>query len=122
MARKEAPTEPVPATMRTHGAGTGRDMVRTTCGRELTVSHLRLDRIAHPTARVTVSIPRRAEDHDGVWAGLTPDEARRLAALLLAHAETADGAHGPNRADGTDDPGPRRGAGHTLKPTDDTTP
>lgn len=70
--------------------GVGRDVVRTVCGREFTVSDLRLDQLAHPAARVSLSTRRLPQDADTLWASLTPEEARRLAAHLLAHAAEAE--------------------------------
>lgn len=72
--------------------GIGRDVVRTVCGREFTVSDLRLERLAHPAARVSLSTRPLPQDTDTLWASLTADEARRLAAHLLAHAAAAEAA------------------------------
>ncbi|HET9170445.1 MAG TPA: hypothetical protein VFN97_13460 [Actinospica sp.] len=70
----------------------GRDVVRTVCGREFAVGDLCIDQLAHPTARVSLSTHRLPQDRDELWASFTPDEARRLAAHLLAHAAAADAA------------------------------
>lgn len=70
--------------------GTGRDVVRTVCGREFTVGGLRLEHLAHPAARVSLSTHRLPQDTETLWASFTADEARRLAAHLLAHAAAAD--------------------------------
>ncbi len=70
--------------------GVGRDVVRTVCGREFTISDLRLEKLAHPAARVSLSTHPLPQDADTLWASLTPEEARRLAAHLLAHAAAAD--------------------------------
>ncbi|HZU55156.1 MAG TPA: hypothetical protein VFA06_04760 [Actinocrinis sp.] len=72
------------------GRRLGRDVVRTTCGREFTVSGLRLERLAHPAARVSLSTSPLPQDGDTLWASFTPQEARRLAAHLLAHAAAAE--------------------------------
>lgn len=69
-----------------------RDIVRTACGREFSIGHLCLDRLARPAARVSLSTGRLAQDRDELWASLTPGEARRLAASLLDHANAADAA------------------------------
>jgi len=74
------------------GRGLGRDVVRTTCGREFTVSGLRLEKLAHPAARVSLSTRPLPQDGDTLWASFTPQEARRLAAHLLAHAAAAESA------------------------------
>jgi len=63
-----------------------RDVVRTACGREFAVGRLGLEQIAYPAARVTLSTACLPQDHAGIWAALTPHEARHLAALLLTHA------------------------------------
>jgi hypothetical protein len=69
-----------------------RDVVHTTCGREFAIGDLCLEELARPAARVSLSTRRLAQDRDELWASFTPDEARRLAAHLLAHAATADAA------------------------------
>jgi hypothetical protein len=66
--------------------------VRTACGREFSVGDLCLDQLAHPAARVSLSTRTLPQDYDMLWASFTPDEARRLAAHLLAHATAADAA------------------------------
>jgi len=70
----------------------GRDILRTVCGREFSVGHLCLDKLAHPAARISLRTARLPQDRDELWASLTPDEARRLAAHLLTHASAADAA------------------------------
>lgn len=70
-----------------HAAG---DTVRTVCGRRITVGRFRLVGLAHPAERVTIDIDRERYDRDEVWASLTPAEARRLAAGLLAQAAAAE--------------------------------
>ena len=74
------------------GHGLGRDVVRTVCGREFTVSDLRLEKLAHPAARVSLSTRPLPQDAETLWASFTPQEARRLAAHLLAHAASAESA------------------------------
>jgi hypothetical protein len=68
------------------------DTVRTGCGREFVVGDFCLDQLARPAARVSLSTRRLPQDRDELWASFTPDEARRLAARLLAHAAEADAA------------------------------
>jgi putative redox protein len=72
--------------------GAGRDVVRTVCGREFTVGELRLEHLAHPAARVSLSTRPLPQDNQLLWASLTPDEARRLASHLVSHADAADPA------------------------------
>ncbi|MGH3416657.1 MAG: hypothetical protein ACRDVE_15970 [Actinocrinis sp.] len=70
----------------------GRDVVRTACGREFAVGDLRLERLGHPVGRVSLSTYPQPQDIGTLWASLTAQEARRLAAYLLAHAALADAA------------------------------
>jgi hypothetical protein len=63
---------------------------RTTCGREIRVSHLVLGGGHHPARRVSLDIGASSDAGDGTWAGLTPGEARRLAAALLLQAAACD--------------------------------
>jgi len=64
--------------------------LRTTCGREIRVSHLVLGGGRHPARRVSLAISASSDAGDGTWAGLTPGEARRLAAALLMQAAACD--------------------------------
>lgn len=75
------------------GRSVGRDVVRTVCGREFTVGNLRLENLARPAGRVSLSTRPLPQDGDTLWASLTPQEARRLAAHLLAHAAAAEDAN-----------------------------
>jgi len=63
---------------------------RTTCGRQIRVGHLVLGGGHHPAQRVSLDISAPSGRGDGIWAGLTPGEARRLAAALLMHAAVRD--------------------------------
>ncbi len=63
---------------------------RTTCGREIRVGHLVLGGGHHPAQRVSLDIGASSDAGTGTWAGLTPGEARRLAAALLTHAAACD--------------------------------
>ena len=86
-----------------------RDVVRTACGREFTVGELRLEHMAHPAARVSLSTHPLPQDDETLWASLTPDEARRLAAHLLSHAAAADsGEPSPPRSVAVDYVDPQR--------------
>jgi hypothetical protein len=79
--------------IRTCGAGGADSQVRfrTTCGREISVGHLALGGGRHPAQRVSLGIGTSSGAGDGTWAGLTADEARRLAAALLLQAAACDG-------------------------------
>ena len=71
--------------------GTGRQLsFRTTCGRDIRVSHLSLGGSHHPAQRVSLGIGASSAAESGTWAGLTADEARWLAAALLAQAAACD--------------------------------
>lgn len=63
---------------------------RTMCGREIRVGHLVLGSGHHPPQRVSLDISASPGAGTGTWAGLTADEARRLAAALLLHAAACD--------------------------------
>jgi hypothetical protein len=63
-----------------------RAVVRTGCGRELVIGRLRLDGLPRPVRRVTLDVACQPYDRAEVWASLTVDEARQLAAHLLAQA------------------------------------
>jgi hypothetical protein len=90
---------PIEGTPQTSPRPTPRhDVARTTCGRDFTVGHLDLEQIAYPASRVTLSTASLPNDRGGIWASLTPAEARRLAALLLAHAAAAEGEPGDANA------------------------
>ncbi|PRX46566.1 hypothetical protein B0I33_107143 [Prauserella shujinwangii] len=64
-------------------------VLRTGCGREVSVTRLRVDGGQAPIERVSLSIS--CQDHDGerLWTSLTPDEARRLARWLFDQAGPA---------------------------------
>ena len=64
--------------------------VRTSCGREIRVGHLALGGGPYPAQRVSLGVSASSGTEDGTWAGLTVDEARRLAAALLAQAYACD--------------------------------
>ena len=67
--------------------------VRTSCGREIRIGHLALGGGPHPAWRVSLGISASPDIQDGTWAGLTVDEARQLAAALLAQAAACDHGH-----------------------------
>ncbi len=68
---------------------------RTTCGREVRVGRLALASAQRPAWRVSLDIGHSPDHDDGTWAGLTPAEARRLAAALLEQAAAAERGTGP---------------------------
>jgi hypothetical protein len=78
--------------IRTPGTGSAGDHVgfRTTCGREIRVSRLVLGGGRRPAQRVSLDIGASSDAGDGTWAGLTPEEARRLATALLMQAAACD--------------------------------
>jgi hypothetical protein len=63
---------------------------RTMCGREIQVGHLALGGGRHPAQRVSLDIGASSDGGTGAWAGLTADEARRLAAALLTQVAACD--------------------------------
>ena len=63
---------------------------RTTCGREIRVGHLTLGGGHHPAQRVSLGISAASATENGIWAGFTAGEARRLAAALLLQAAACD--------------------------------
>jgi hypothetical protein len=63
---------------------------RTMCGREIQIGHLVLGGSRHPAQRVSLNIGASADGGTATWAGLTVDEARRLAAALLTQAAACD--------------------------------
>ncbi len=66
------------------------DVVRTSCGRTITIGRLTLTGPAHPLGRITVNIDCQPHDHEQVWMSLTAAECRRLAGSLLDQADAAD--------------------------------
>ncbi|WP_416986190.1 hypothetical protein [Streptomyces sp. T028] len=62
----------------------------TTCGRRIAVRCLRLAPAEQPISRVALDVGRDQGGEPGVWAALTPGEARDLARLLLLHAGLAE--------------------------------
>jgi putative redox protein len=72
------------STWRTH------DIVRTACGRAITIGRLRVSGPPSAVDRVTMQLAREAHDSGEIWASLTPSESRALAGRLLAQAAAAD--------------------------------
>ena len=76
------------------------DHLRTSCGRDLTIGRLALGDAVHPVGRVFIDLGECPDCGGSAWAGLSVAEARRLAAMLLSPAATAeqDGQDGQDRA------------------------
>jgi len=73
--------------------GTGvrhHDHLRTSCGRDLTIGRLTLGHAAHPAGRVFIDLGKCRDCDGSAWVGLSPAEARRLAAALLSQAAAAE--------------------------------
>ena len=66
------------------------DHLRTSCGRDLTIGRLALGDAAHPARRVFIDLGKCRDCDGSAWAGLSPAEARRLAAALLSQAAAAE--------------------------------
>src|ERR1019366_9848727 len=64
--------------------------VRTMCGRDVQVGLLALGGGERPAWRISLDVGRSPGQDEGGWAGLTPAEARRLAAALLGQAAAAE--------------------------------
>jgi hypothetical protein len=60
------------------------------CGREIRIGHLTLGGGRRPAQRVSLAISATSAADNGIWAGFTPGEARRLAAALLVQAAACD--------------------------------
>lgn len=91
----------------TSSAARARDVMRTACGRELTVSTLEADPHGRRADRVVLGASLNRGDLERCWSGLTADEARQLAGYLLAHADGID-APGSSEAMSVDFPGGER--------------
>jgi uncharacterized OsmC-like protein len=70
----------------TMGAQPGREQLRTSCGREVTVGRLELGDAQHPARRIFVDLGGCPGCEGASWAGLTVAEARQIARALLAEA------------------------------------
>ncbi|MFD9462648.1 hypothetical protein [Streptomyces sp. NPDC060027] len=78
-------------------SGAGELPLVTSCGRRIAVKELRLATRDRPIGRVTLDVGPDQGDEHGVWASLTPAEARELARRLLAHAALVEPAGPPDR-------------------------
>ncbi len=81
-----------------------RHAVRTGCGREIVVGRVRFPGLDRAHGRVTLDVGLQPYDHGDAWASLTPCEARRLAAELLAQAAAVEQDDAP-AAESTDGAG-----------------
>ncbi|MEU6772289.1 hypothetical protein [Streptomyces sp. NPDC046759] len=68
----------------------GESRIVTTCGRRIAVRCLRLGHPDRPVRRIALEVGEDRGGEPGVWAALSPDEARGLALLLLQQAGTAE--------------------------------
>ena len=71
-------------------SGPGREHVRTSCGRELTVGRLDLGDAGHPARRIFLDLGGCPGCDGSSWAGLTVAEAQQVAWALLAEAAAAE--------------------------------
>jgi uncharacterized OsmC-like protein len=80
------------AVVMTQEAGTWRthDIVRTACGRAITIGRLRVTGPPRAMDRVTMRLEHQPHDEAEIWASLTPAESRALAGRLLAQAAAAE--------------------------------
>ncbi|WEO99485.1 hypothetical protein A6P39_038615 [Streptomyces sp. FXJ1.172] len=68
----------------------GESRLVTTCGRSIEVRHLRLGRPDRPVGRIALAVGEDRGGEPGVWAALTPQEARGLARMLLVEARAME--------------------------------
>ncbi|WP_240134638.1 OsmC family protein [Streptomyces sp. MUM 178J] len=64
--------------------------VHTRCGRTISVSRFGHEPLPPGMGRVVLDTAWEPYDHGEVWASLTPEEARRIAGLLLFHAAAVE--------------------------------
>jgi hypothetical protein len=69
-----------------HQRAADRRYVSTACGRELSIGRLTLGDAAGPAMRVILDVGDCPGCNGSNWVGLTADEARELAAVLVAQA------------------------------------
>ncbi|MEU4171053.1 hypothetical protein AB0F46_29760 [Streptomyces sp. NPDC026665] len=82
---------------RPRAAGAGESPLVTSCGRRIFVKELLLPTPGRQIGRVTLDVGPDQGDEHGVWASLTPAEARELARRLLAHAAGVEPAGPPDQ-------------------------
>ncbi|WP_377267361.1 hypothetical protein [Peterkaempfera sp. SMS 1(5)a] len=68
----------------------------TACGRRIAVAPLCIGGSSGPFARIALDVGPERGGFSRAWAGLSPLEARRLAALLLAQAAHAEQLAAPH--------------------------
>jgi putative redox protein len=66
------------------------EVMRTSCGRTITVGRLKLTGPAPPLGRITMNLGCEPHDRGQVWMSLTASECRHLAGILLAQAASAE--------------------------------
>lgn len=75
---------------RAEESGTEETLLVTRCGRRIEVRSLLLGDPDRPVSRVALDVGADRGGVPGVWAALTPDEARGLARLLLERVGAAE--------------------------------
>ncbi|MGW2648916.1 hypothetical protein ACWC2T_29340 [Streptomyces sp. NPDC001393] len=75
---------------RTDDSRTEQTPLVTRCGRRIDVRCLSLGHPDRPVSRIALAVGEDQGGEPGVWAALTPDEARGLARLLLQRIGAAD--------------------------------
>ncbi|MGW1809736.1 hypothetical protein [Streptomyces sp. NPDC002078] len=71
-------------------SGTDEARLVTRCGRRIEVHRLLLGHPDRPVSRIALDVGEARGGEPGVWAALTPDEARGLARLLLQRVGAAE--------------------------------
>jgi hypothetical protein len=67
-----------------------REEFTTACGRRIQIGEFRVGTGPGTHSRVTLDVGPEPGGRSRAWAGLTPAEARALAALLLRHATRSE--------------------------------
>ncbi|MGW2422908.1 hypothetical protein ACWC0C_27285 [Streptomyces sp. NPDC001709] len=83
---------------RPEGSRTDETPLVTTCGRRIEVRCLHLGHGDRPVSRIALDVGEDQGGEPGVWAALTPAEARGLAHLLLERVGAAEQPAGTPRA------------------------
>ncbi|MQY36615.1 hypothetical protein SRB17_46170 [Streptomyces sp. RB17] len=86
---------------RTEAGRTEENPLVTRCGRRIDVRCLRLGDPGRPVSRIALEVGEDQGGEPGVWAALTPDEARGLAHLLLQRIGAAEQPAGARPQSGT---------------------
>ncbi|MGW5433578.1 hypothetical protein ACWET9_41440 [Streptomyces sp. NPDC004059] len=74
----------------TEESGSEETLLVTRCGRRIEVRSLLLGHPDRPVSRIALDVGADQGGVPGVWAALTPDEARGLARLLLQRVGAAE--------------------------------